>query len=155
MFEITRGLQLDEQELTLTFARSGGPGGQNVNKVSSKVVLRWNPGQSAGLPDEVRIRLLSQQRARLTKDGELLITSQKTRDQARNVEDCLEKLRSLIFRALIVPRRRAKPLVPHAERRNAGYRRRSTTLAARKNAAAGQEIGDAACRFAPEANAKR
>ena len=106
MLEITSGLQLDEQELTLTFARSGGPGGQNVNKVSSKVILRWNPAQSAGLPEDVRLRLLSQQRARLTKEGELLITSQKTRDQGRNVEDCLEKLRTLILRAVHVPKAR-------------------------------------------------
>ncbi len=125
MLEINDALQLDEQELTFTYARSGGPGGQNVNKVSSKVVLRWNPAQSAALPDEVRARLLSQQRARLTKEGELLITSQKTRDQSRNVEDCLEKLRALILQALQVPKKRraTRPSRGAKERRLATKKR--------------------------------
>ena len=91
MFEITPTLSLAAEELAFTYVRSGGPGGQNVNKVSSKVTLRWNPALNTSLPIDVRARFLSQQRSKLTKEGDLLITSQKTRDQLRNTEDCLEK----------------------------------------------------------------
>ena len=132
MLEINDALQLDEQELTFTYARLGGPGGQNVNKVSSKVVLRWNPAQSAALPDEVRARLLSQQCARLTKEGELLITSQKTRDQSRNVEDCLEKLRALILQALQVPKQRRATRPSRGAKERRLVPRRSATPAASK-----------------------
>jgi ribosome-associated protein len=119
MLEITPTLLLPLEELGFAYARSGGPGGQNVNKVSSKVILRWNPGRSIALPDDVRARFLAQQRSRLTKEGDLLITSQKTRDQGRNTEDCLEKLRTLILRALHPPKARkaTKPSRGARERR--------------------------------------
>lgn len=119
MLEITRTLSLPDEELTFTYARSGGPGGQNVNKVSSKVMLRWHPGHSPSLPPDVKGRLLTQQRSRLTTEGELLITSQKTRDQGRNVEDCRDKLRELILRALKPPRTRraTRPTRGSIERR--------------------------------------
>ena len=119
MLEITTTMAISEEELSFTYARSGGPGGQNVNKVSSKVLLRWNPATSAALPEDVRTRFLAQQRSRLTKEGDILITSQKTRDQGRNTEDCLEKLRTLILRALQPPktRRPTKPSRGSKERR--------------------------------------
>jgi len=106
MLQITPTLTVPMEEFSFTFARSGGPGGQNVNKVSSKVVLRWTPARSPGLPADLLARLLAQQKNRLTKDGELLITSQKTRDQGRNLDDCLEKLRALVLAALHVPKAR-------------------------------------------------
>lgn len=111
MLEITRNLAVPMDELSFTYARSGGPGGQNVNKVSSKVILRWNPGRCAALPADVLARFLQQQRTRLTKEGDLVITSQKTRDQGRNVEDCLEKLRAALLHALQAPKKR-KPTKP-------------------------------------------
>ena len=77
MLEITPTLRIPREELTFAFARSGGPGGQNVQKVSSKVLLRWKPGESASLPADIKARLLEQQRHRLTGDGELLITSRQ------------------------------------------------------------------------------
>jgi ribosome-associated protein len=119
MLEITPALSLAPEELTFAYARSGGPGGQNVNKVSSKVILRWNPGRSAALPADVRARFLTQQRSKLTKEGDMLITSQKTRDQGRNTEDCLEKLRTLILRAVQPPkvRKATKPSRGSKERR--------------------------------------
>ena len=119
MLEITPTLTLPADELSFTYARSGGPGGQNVNKVSSKVVLRWNPRASPTLPEDVRARFLTQQRSKLTNEGEILITSQKTRDQGRNTEDCLEKLRMLIVRALHPPkvRKATKPSRGSKERR--------------------------------------
>jgi ribosome-associated protein len=108
MFEIAPGIALAPEEFAISYARSGGPGGQNVNKVNSKVILRWNPGRSGNLPADVLARLLVQQKSRLTTEGDLVITSQKTRDQGRNLEDCLEKVREIVKRALEIPRARKK-----------------------------------------------
>ena len=119
---------IPEDELHWSFARSGGPGGQNVNKVSSKVLLRWHPGSSKGLSEEVRARLLEIVRPRLTNEGDLLITSQKSRDQPKNIEDCKEKLAELLRQARQRPKVR-KPTKPsraskvrrvEAKRRQAG-----------------------------------
>ena len=108
MLEITPLLEIPDDQFTWTYARSGGPGGQNVNKVASKAVLRWNIAASSALPDDVKNRLALQQKRYFTMDGELIITSQKYRDQERNREDCLEKLRAIILQALIVPKARKK-----------------------------------------------
>ena len=86
-------IQIPHQEFTFTFVRSSGPGGQNVNKVNSKAVLRWPVMQSADVAGEVRQRFVARFGRRLTGDGELVLTSQRYRDQARNVVDCLEKLK--------------------------------------------------------------
>src|SRR6266480_1692561 len=101
MFSITPTLQIPDEEFTWSFARSGGPGGQNVNKVASKVLLRWNIAASNALSPEVKNRLAQQQKRFFTQDGELIITSQLTRDQDRNRDDCLEKLRAIILQALV------------------------------------------------------
>ena len=134
MMYVTPTVQIPDAELELAFARSGGPGGQNVNKVSSKVLLRWNPARSVALPADLKGRLLEMLRARLTKEGDLLIVSQLTRDQGRNVEDCYEKLRALILQALHrpPPRRPTKPTRGSHRRRLNEKRRRSETRAARK-----------------------
>jgi ribosome-associated protein len=108
MLEITPTLQIPDDEFTWAFARSGGPGGQNVNKVASKALLRWNIAASTALPEEVKIRLALQQKRFFTLDGELIITSQLYRDQERNRQDCLDKLRAIILQALAVPKARKK-----------------------------------------------
>ncbi len=108
MVHVTPNLTIPREELEISFARSGGPGGQNVQKVSSKVLVRWKPTASSALPDDVKERLLAQQRHRFTKEGDLLITSQRTRDQGKNLADCLEKLRALIVQALHPPKKRKK-----------------------------------------------
>jgi ribosome-associated protein len=108
MLEITPTLQIPDTEFTWTFARSGGPGGQNVNKVSSKAVMRWDIATSTALPEDVKIRLALQQKRFFTQEGSLFITSQRYRDQDRNREDCLEKLRAMILQALVVPKARKK-----------------------------------------------
>ena len=133
MIHITTTLGVPRSEVEITFARSGGPGGQNVQKVSSKALLRWNPAASASLPEDVKARLLAQQRHRLTRDGDLLIMSQRTRDQAKNIIDCLEKLREIVRRALTRPkaRRRTKPSRGSKERRLRAKRERSQRKAAR------------------------
>ena len=101
-------MHIPPEQLEFTFVRSSGPGGQNVNKVASKAQLRWNPGKSGLLSPEVLERLETLFPSHFTKDGDLLISSQKTRDQLKNREDCLEKLQKMILKASTIP----KPRIP-------------------------------------------
>ena len=105
---INAQLAIPRSELRFTFVRSSGPGGQNVNKVASKAVLRWSVQNSGSIPDAVRARLMTRAARQINDRGELLLTSQRYRDQGRNIDDCLEKLRNLILAATKVPRRRKK-----------------------------------------------
>ncbi|MFN5531937.1 MAG: alternative ribosome rescue aminoacyl-tRNA hydrolase ArfB [Planctomycetaceae bacterium] len=106
MLEISPSLHIPEDELHFSFARSSGPGGQNVNKVASKALLRWNPGHSSVLPPPVLERLLKLFPTRITTTGDIVITSELTRDQRVNIEDCREKLAQRIRAALVVPKKR-------------------------------------------------
>jgi ribosome-associated protein len=117
--EITPRIEVPDEELHFRFARSGGPGGQNVNKVASKAVLHWDLSANASLPPEVRQRLVARQRRRLTTEGVLVVQSQRFRDQARNVEDCRAKVREMILEALQAPRPRkaTRPTWASRERR--------------------------------------
>ena len=111
-------------ELAFAFSRSGGPGGQNVNKVSSKVELRWNPATSAAFTDDERAWLLERLKSRLTTDGTLIVTSTATRDQIKNREDATSKL-ALIVRAALdrpKPRRATRPSRSAKRRRVADKR---------------------------------
>jgi ribosome-associated protein len=127
MLEINDHIRIPESEWTFTFVRSGGPGGQNVNKVASKAVLRWGLAQSPSVPDDVRQRLRAQQRRRITSEGDLLVTSQRYRDQDRNRLDCLEKLQAIVREATRVhkARKKTKPSPGSHRRRLADKRRRS------------------------------
>jgi ribosome-associated protein len=111
------------------FARSAGPGGQHVNRTRSKAVVRFAVRDSPHLPTEVIARLEEQQRSRLTAEGELLIASQRFRDQPRNVADCLAKLSAIIERAAVRPTARRKTKIPRSAvaRRLATKRHRSET----------------------------
>jgi ribosome-associated protein len=128
MIVIAPTVKIPWSEITVAHARSGGPGGQNVNKVSSKVILRWKPAASAALPAEVKARLLAQCCRRLTRSGDLLIISQRSRDQGRNLEDCLEKLRHLVTAALTPAkvRRATRPSRAARQRRLDEKKRRAT-----------------------------
>src|SRR5438105_1929078 len=116
---LTENIQIPESEFQFTFARSGGPGGQNVNKVASKAVLHWNFAASPSVPAEVKERFSQQYRWRLTTEGVLVLDSRRFRDQAKNVADCLEKLRAMLMRSLHAPRKRrpTKPSRSSKERR--------------------------------------
>ena len=119
MFSVSPQIQIPDDELIFSYVRSSGPGGQNVNKVSSKAVLRWSPTTSSALSHEVRGRFLGKYASRLTTDGELIVTSQRFRDQHRNAEDCLDKLREMLLAAARKPiaRRPSKPTRGSQKRR--------------------------------------
>jgi ribosome-associated protein len=106
MLSVHPRIQIPLAEFRLTFARSSGPGGQNVNKVNSKVTLHWPVRSSPSIPEDVRERFVAKYRKRINSDGELVIHSQRYRDQGKNVTDCLEKLRELLLEVAEPPKRR-------------------------------------------------
>jgi ribosome-associated protein len=116
---INESIQIPFDEFAITFVRSQGPGGQNVNKVSSKVVLQWSVATSKSLPEPVRQRLRECARGYISKTGLLTVTSQRSRHRQINREDCLKKLRVLILDAARPPkpRRRTKPTRASLQRR--------------------------------------
>lgn len=105
---ITSDIAIDERELEESFVLASGPGGQNVNKVSSAVQLRFNVAFSRSLPEPVRYRLMIALKSRLTKDGELILVGRQYRDQIRNRQDVRERLIELIRQAAIEPKKRVK-----------------------------------------------
>lgn len=111
MLILSPTVQIPLEEFDFSYSRSGGPGGQNVNKVSSKVTLRWQVYMNQSLPWQVRARFVEKYGNKLTSDGELILTSQKFRDQKRNIDDCLEKLTEMLMSVLYAPtpRRATKP----------------------------------------------
>src|SRR6476659_8192193 len=98
--EITPSIKIPDAELRLSFARSSGPGGQNVNKVSSKAVLHFDVLTTPSLPPDVRQRFLERYNTRLTNAGEVVIHSEEFRDQPRNIQACYEKLRQMVLTVL-------------------------------------------------------
>jgi ribosome-associated protein len=103
---ITSTFSIPESELRLSFARSSGPGGQNVNKVSSKAVLHFDAASSPSLPADLRQRLLERYKSRITTAGEIVIHSDEFRDQPRNIDACYEKLRQMVLSVLRPPKKR-------------------------------------------------
>lgn len=117
---------IPEAQLQWSYARSSGPGGQNVNKVNSKATLRWVPSEDF-LPAGVWGRFRRLAKRFMTTEGELVIQSQEFRDQAQNVESCRTKLKELILAALVTPKRRiaTKPTKASRQRRISDKRRQS------------------------------
>src|SRR5687768_10728854 len=103
---VSESVIVPETAVALAFTRSSGPGGQNVNKVASKVELRVDLSRIEGLSEGARRRLDTLTASRRDADGRLLVTSQRTRDQHRNLEDARAKVRELVESALVAPRRR-------------------------------------------------
>ena len=132
-------VSIPASELSIAFARSGGPGGQNVNKVSSKAELRWTPSTSSALAPDDLAWLLTKLGGRLTTEGELIVVSEKTRDQIKNRADATEKLIAIVRAALVrpKPRRATKPSRGAKERRLGQKKRRAVVKSGR-----GKPAGD-------------
>lgn len=137
---ITRSLSIPLSEFEFIASRSSGPGGQNVNKVSSKIQLRWQVVESPSLSDLQRTRIIAHCKRRITRDGELLIASERFRDQPKNRAEVLSKLTSLLQDALRPPQTRKETRVPRRvkEQRLQDKRRRSERKAGRRSPTAEQ-----------------
>jgi ribosome-associated protein len=130
LIPVTRRISIDESELTESFVRSSGAGGQNIQKVETAVQLRFDAANSPSLPEGVRERLIRLAGHRATLAGEIIIIAQRHRTQLRNREDALERLLELIRAAAVPPppeRRATKPTRASKERRLDGKARRSRT----------------------------
>jgi len=132
MLHITRNIAINENEITFSFIRSSGPGGQNVNKVATAVQIRFDIKNSLSLPEAVKKRLIRLGGSRVTDDGVLNITAQRFRTQERNRIDGLERLTALIRKAATPPkpRRKTRPPKKSIENRiqNKKYRSRIKKL---------------------------
>ena len=124
---ITDDISLDESEIAESFVRSSGPGGQNVNKLSTAVQVRFDVRRSPSLPNDVAVRLMRLAGKRLTKDGVLVIVAQNHRTQERNRAEALGRLVTLVQEAAVrpVPRRPTKPTKASREKRLEGKKIRS------------------------------
>jgi ribosome-associated protein len=128
MLQISPTLAIPDDELVERFVRSSGPGGQNVNKVSTAVELRFDVVNSPSLPEPLRARLLARRDRRLTDEGVLVLSAQRFRTQDRNREDARERLAALIAAVLVPPNKRVatKPTKGSKERRLGAKRERAT-----------------------------
>ncbi len=135
MLRVSPDIAIEDSELEEQFVRSSGPGGQNVNKVSTTVQLRFNVAASSSIPDDVRQRLIALAGNRMTADGVLLIEARRFRTQADNREDARDRLIALIRQATIKPKRRrkTKPTKAAGERRLETKRRRADTKHRRRD----------------------
>lgn len=137
VLQVTPAVSIADHELSWSFARAGGPGGQNVNKVATKAVLRWDVAASRSVPEEAKARLRARAGRRLTAAGVLILTSQRHRDQEANRRDCLERLGDLVRGALERPkaRRASRPTRGSREARLSAKKRRSALKADRRRPA--------------------
>lgn len=129
MIRINAHISLDEREIREDFVRASGPGGQNVNKVSTAVQLRFDVARSPSLPETVRERLTTLAGRRMTRDGVLIIEAERFRSQRRNRDDALQRLVTLILEATAIetPRRATRPTLASKKRRLESKQRRGDT----------------------------
>lgn len=129
VLDVTPRIQIPLDEFTFEMSRSSGPGGQNVNKVNSKVALRWRPLESRSLPDDVRQRFATRFASKLLTDGSLLIACEKSRSQLLNRAGCLDQLARWLREVAVPPKKRkaTKPTRASKRRRLDDKRRRADT----------------------------
>ncbi len=134
MIRIGRDITIREEEITEVFVRASGPGGQNVNKVSTAVQLRFNVAGCAGLPADVRDRLIRLAGRRMTTDGVLVLEARRYRHRQRNREDAMDRLIALIAKAAEKPkpRKKTRPTLASKRRRLESKRQRSETKRLRR-----------------------
>jgi len=137
MLRITPDISIDENELTIDFVRSSGPGGQNVNKVSTAAQLRFDVAHSPSLPEYVRPRLVQLAGSRMTNDGVLIIDARRHRTQSQNRQDAIDRFVDLLRRAATAPkpRRATRPSAGSRRRRLEAKKRRGAVKALRRPAA--------------------
>ncbi len=137
MISITPTIAIDESEIKLEFIRASGPGGQNVNKVATAVLLRFNVNRSPALTAGMRARLIRLAGKRVAEDGTLIIKAQRYRTQERNRQDALDRLIKLIRKAIQrpKPRRKTRPSQASRQRRLADKRHRGATKRLRRSVA--------------------
>ena len=121
--DIAPNIRVEESELKFSFARSGGPGGQHVNKTSSKVILHWNVGESPGVSDAVKARFIKQYGTRINDEGELVIDSDESRSQHRNREIVLDRLKEMLLAVAKPPKRRIPTKPSKASRKKRRVKR--------------------------------
>ena len=114
MESMSRIVHIPESEFEFSYARSSGPGGQNVNKVNSKAVLKWDLHSSPSITEEERLRLL--EKLKLNESGQVVLMSDRFRDQKKNREDCIQKFGAMIEQALHVPKKRKKTRQSYSSR---------------------------------------
>jgi ribosome-associated protein len=139
MIEIMPGIAVPEAEIGFKAVRSGGPGGQNVNKVSSKVILTFDVARSAALSDEQKQRIKEKLSTRMSKEGTLQIVSQRTRSQELNRADALNRFSDLLRRALTPERRRIKTGISGKQRAKRLEEKRKRAVAKRARSKPGWE----------------
>lgn len=128
LIKITAKISIDETELQEKFVRSSGPGGQNVNKVSTAVQLRFNVAQSENIPHSVKMKILNSGDSRLTKEGELVLIAESFRTQEANRKDSVDRLKEIIRKAAFVPKKRipTRPSLGAKKRRLESKAKRSS-----------------------------
>lgn len=128
MIEVDERIRIPLDELNFQYVRSSGPGGQNVNKVATKAILRWAVTTSPSLPEAVRARFMARHANRINADGELVLSCDTARTQAQNTTACIDRLRELIMEVAAPPKPR-KPTKPSAgaKRRRLANKRRQAT----------------------------
>lgn len=128
-------MKIPREKLQISFSRSSGPGGQNVNKVATRVEVRFHLASADWIASSTRARLATLHPRRLNREGEFIVVSSRFRSQARNLEDCIEKLRGLLEKAARRPRRRVPTRKTRAsnERRLKQKKRRSDIKSRRRS----------------------